>query len=207
MGVLPIPEEKIVEKWRLQPGKMLLIDLEEGRIVSDDEIKQQLAERPSLQGMAEAHPDRAGGPEARAGARIAHRRVAARSPAGLRLHAGGSEAPDAAHGRHRPGGGRLHGIGHADLGALRQAEAALHLFQAELRAGDEPADRSDPRRARHEPRVVHRAAAEHPRSRRHLAPQAPGSAPADPHQRGPGEDPLHRPFRGPLRHQDPRHHL
>ncbi|WP_229426735.1 glutamate synthase large subunit [Microvirga alba] len=42
MGVLPIPEEKIVEKWRLQPGKMLLIDLEQGRIVSDDEIKQQL---------------------------------------------------------------------------------------------------------------------------------------------------------------------
>ncbi|AWM88354.1 glutamate synthase large subunit [Microvirga sp. 17 mud 1-3] len=44
MGVLPIPEEKIVEKWRLQPGKMLLIDLEEGRIVSDDEIKQQLSQ-------------------------------------------------------------------------------------------------------------------------------------------------------------------
>src|SRR4051795_2093276 len=44
MGVLPIPEERIVEKWRLQPGKMLLIDLEEGRIVSDDEIKRQLAQ-------------------------------------------------------------------------------------------------------------------------------------------------------------------
>jgi glutamate synthase (NADPH/NADH) large chain len=43
-GVLPIPEEKIVEKWRLQPGKMLLIDLEQGRIVSDDEIKQQLSQ-------------------------------------------------------------------------------------------------------------------------------------------------------------------
>jgi glutamate synthase (NADPH/NADH) large chain len=43
MGVLPIPEEKIVQKWRLQPGKMLLIDLEEGRIVSDDEIKARLA--------------------------------------------------------------------------------------------------------------------------------------------------------------------
>ena len=43
MGVLPIPEETIVEKWRLQPGKMLLIDLEQGRIVSDDEIKQQLS--------------------------------------------------------------------------------------------------------------------------------------------------------------------
>lgn len=44
MGVLPIPEERIVEKWRLQPGKMLLIDLEEGRIISDDEIKQQLSQ-------------------------------------------------------------------------------------------------------------------------------------------------------------------
>jgi glutamate synthase (NADPH/NADH) large chain len=43
MGVLPIPEERIVEKWRLQPGKMLLIDLDQGRIVSDDEIKQQLS--------------------------------------------------------------------------------------------------------------------------------------------------------------------
>ena len=43
-------------------------------------------QRPSLQGMAEAHADRAGGPEARAGARVAHGRVAARSPAGLRLH-------------------------------------------------------------------------------------------------------------------------
>ena len=43
IGVLPIPEERIVEKWRLQPGKMLLIDLEQGRIVSDDEIKATLA--------------------------------------------------------------------------------------------------------------------------------------------------------------------
>ncbi|MGD0634794.1 MAG: glutamate synthase large subunit [Beijerinckiaceae bacterium] len=41
-GVLPIPEEKIVQKWRLQPGKMLLVDLEQGRIVSDAEIKQQI---------------------------------------------------------------------------------------------------------------------------------------------------------------------
>jgi len=42
-GVLPIPDEKIVRKWRLQPGKMLLIDLEEGRIVEDEEIKSRLA--------------------------------------------------------------------------------------------------------------------------------------------------------------------
>ncbi|MDX2316898.1 MAG: glutamate synthase large subunit [Hyphomicrobiaceae bacterium] len=42
-GVLPFPEEKIVEKWRLQPGKMLLIDLEKGSITSDAEIKAELA--------------------------------------------------------------------------------------------------------------------------------------------------------------------
>jgi len=42
-GVLPVPDEKIVRKWRLQPGKMLLIDLEQGRIIDDAEIKAQLA--------------------------------------------------------------------------------------------------------------------------------------------------------------------
>jgi glutamate synthase (NADPH/NADH) large chain len=42
-GVLPIPEENIVRKWRLQPGRMLLVDLEEGRIVEDEEIKSRLA--------------------------------------------------------------------------------------------------------------------------------------------------------------------
>jgi glutamate synthase (NADPH/NADH) large chain len=43
-GVLPVPEEKITRKWRLQPGKMLLIDLEQGRIIDDAEIKRQLAD-------------------------------------------------------------------------------------------------------------------------------------------------------------------
>ncbi|MBN8504135.1 MAG: glutamate synthase subunit alpha [Burkholderiales bacterium] len=42
-GVLPIPENQIVKKWRLQPGKMFLIDLEQGRIVEDDELKAQLS--------------------------------------------------------------------------------------------------------------------------------------------------------------------
>src|ERR1700691_607289 len=42
-GVLPIPEEEIVTKWRLQPGKMLLVDLEEGRLIPDEELKSTLA--------------------------------------------------------------------------------------------------------------------------------------------------------------------
>src|SRR5574343_152533 len=42
-GVLPSAESKIVKKWRLQPGKMFLIDLEQGRIVDDEELKNQYA--------------------------------------------------------------------------------------------------------------------------------------------------------------------
>jgi glutamate synthase domain-containing protein 2/glutamate synthase domain-containing protein 1/glutamate synthase domain-containing protein 3 len=42
-GCLPIPEERIVKKWRLQPGKMFLVDLEKGRIVDDQELKDTLA--------------------------------------------------------------------------------------------------------------------------------------------------------------------
>ncbi|MBV8634402.1 MAG: glutamate synthase subunit alpha, partial [Burkholderiaceae bacterium] len=42
-GVLPIPESKIIKKWRLQPGKMFLIDLEAGRIIDDKELKDTFA--------------------------------------------------------------------------------------------------------------------------------------------------------------------
>ena len=43
MGVLPIPEKDIVTKWRLQPGKMLLVDLAQGRLIPDEELKSTLA--------------------------------------------------------------------------------------------------------------------------------------------------------------------
>ncbi|MBB3936727.1 glutamate synthase (NADH) large subunit [Aureimonas phyllosphaerae] len=42
-GTLEVAEERIVKKWRLQPGRMLLIDLEKGRIVSDEEVKSEIA--------------------------------------------------------------------------------------------------------------------------------------------------------------------
>ena len=42
-GCLPIPEEKIIKKWRLQPGKMFLVDLEKGRIIDDEELKESLS--------------------------------------------------------------------------------------------------------------------------------------------------------------------
>ena len=43
VGVLPIDEEHIIKKERLHPGKMLLVDTKEGRIISDEEIKEKYA--------------------------------------------------------------------------------------------------------------------------------------------------------------------
>jgi glutamate synthase (ferredoxin) len=42
-GVLPIEPERIARKGRLEPGRMFLVNMEEGRIVADDEIKHQIA--------------------------------------------------------------------------------------------------------------------------------------------------------------------
>ncbi len=42
-GVLDIPEENIIKRWRLQPGKMLLIDFEKGEIIDDSDLKTELA--------------------------------------------------------------------------------------------------------------------------------------------------------------------
>jgi glutamate synthase (NADPH/NADH) large chain len=54
VGVLPVPDERIVRKWRLQPGKMLLIDMEQGRIIEDEEIKASLAHaEPYVEWLAE----------------------------------------------------------------------------------------------------------------------------------------------------------
>ncbi len=49
VGVLDVPPERVLQKGRLQPGRMFLIDTEQGRIVADEEIKQ---------GMAAAQPYR-----------------------------------------------------------------------------------------------------------------------------------------------------
>ena len=49
VGVLPIPPEMIKAQWRLQPGKMLLVDMEQGRIVDDAELKASLADAKPYQ--------------------------------------------------------------------------------------------------------------------------------------------------------------
>jgi glutamate synthase (NADPH/NADH) large chain len=53
-GVLPIKEENIVRKWRLQPGRMLLIDFDQGRIIEDEELKAKLAAEQPYEDWLEA---------------------------------------------------------------------------------------------------------------------------------------------------------
>ena len=124
MGVLPIPEEKIVTKWRLQPGKMLLVDLRAGphRLRRRDQADAVAARIPIAHWLERTQivlEDLQAGRAARG----AHRRVAARSPAGLRLHAGRPGDPARADGGDRPGSGRLDGHRHADLGAVRSSRS------------------------------------------------------------------------------------
>ena len=94
-GVLPIPESKIVKKWRLQPGKMFLVDLEQGRIVDDEELKHQFASakpyrRVDRRACRIKLEDDAATPAPPSSAECA-----ARPPAGLRLHAGRPQVPAA----------------------------------------------------------------------------------------------------------------
>nr|WP_257817304.1 glutamate synthase large subunit [Phenylobacterium sp. J367] len=191
-GVLEVPEARIVRKWRLQPGKMLLIDMEEGRIVEDEELKRSPRRGRALRGVAHRDPVQAGGTvaaRAAAGRGPERSRRASRSPAGVRLHRGGSEVLPGADGAGRRRSRGLHGLGHPDRRALEAAEAALRVLQAELRPGHQSADRPDPRGAGDEPGLDDRAAAE-PAGPPGRHPQAPRGLPADPHRRGPRQDPL-----------------
>src|SRR5690242_4156877 len=43
VGVLDVPPERVLEKRRLQPGRMFLVDTSEGRIISDEELKEEMA--------------------------------------------------------------------------------------------------------------------------------------------------------------------
>ena len=135
-------------KDRLRPGKMLLVDTGQGRIISDEEIKRDARRRTSLRRVAAPAPGGHRGPAERA-------RGAARSPdgapaaAGVRLHAGGPARAPHADGPQRRGAARLDGHRHGARGAVGQAAAALRLLHAALRAGDQPAARRDPRGAGH----------------------------------------------------------
>ena len=152
VGVLDIAPENVEHKDRLQPGRMFLVDTEQGRIVDDDEIKEAMAARkPYRQWLDEnLHRSSSDLPAAErraAGVRRPTRCSPASRPSATRIE--DLRHPDDADGAERPGARRLDGHRHAAGGALGPAAAALHLLQAALRPGDQPADRPDPRGAGH----------------------------------------------------------
>ncbi len=55
VGVLDVPQSQVIEKGRLQPGKMFLVDLAEQRIVSDEEIKHRIATEQPYQEWVRQH--------------------------------------------------------------------------------------------------------------------------------------------------------
>ena len=54
-GVIEVPPEKILRKGRLEPGRMFLINIEEGRIVEDQEIKEQMSRRQPYRSWLNDH--------------------------------------------------------------------------------------------------------------------------------------------------------
>ena len=171
VGVLDIPAENIVVKDRLRPGKMLLIDTGEGRIISDTEIKQTLAaEHPYGEWLRQHLVDIENLPSALRRASRSSDRAA--PPAGVRLHAGRSAAAADADGAERRRADRLDGHRHGARGAVEQAAAALRLLQAAVRAGHQSAARCDSRRAGH-------VDGRDDRRRRQPARAAPRGVPAD----------------------------
>ena len=55
VGVLDIPADRVLQKGRLQPGRLFLIDTEQGRIVADEEIKQQIATAQPYRAWLDQH--------------------------------------------------------------------------------------------------------------------------------------------------------
>ena len=55
VGVLEVPPDRVLHKDRLQPGRMLLVDTEQGRIISDEELKSQVATAHPYQAWLDEH--------------------------------------------------------------------------------------------------------------------------------------------------------
>ena len=118
-GVLPMPEEVVVGKGRLHPGKLFLVDLERERVVPDAELKRELAARqPYGDWLAERVVKIEDLPD-REPARAA-RRAAAGAPARLRLEPGGPARAARADGARRRRADRLDGQRHRARGAVGQ---------------------------------------------------------------------------------------
>jgi hypothetical protein len=159
-GVLEVPPKTFARKGRLQPGRMFLVDTVQQRIISDAEIKKQLAGRqPYGEWLKEQQVTLDICPSPRASSPPIPRPCS--PPARLRLQRRRSAHSARPHGRQGRGAGRLHGHRCAAGLSLRPPAAAVQLLQAALRAGHQSAHRSHPRRAGDVAHQLHRHGAQH----------------------------------------------
>ena len=157
--MLPADEHEIVNRARLGPGDMIVVDVERGSVMGTDEIRRRLAFRrryrrlvadvvrpladPSVWRSVTHGPTswRRTGRSAADG----ERRWSCRAAGGVRLHARGSRAAAPADDRRGPRGDRLDGRRRAPA-ALSARAAPVHRFlPPEVRAGHQPLGRSVPR--------------------------------------------------------------
>ena len=148
VGVLDVPTNQVIEKGRLQPGKMFLVDLAEGRIIADEEIKHRIATEKPYQEWVSQHlvplealqPAETPAPHTGESLRTLQHAFGytqedlkvLMAPMALKGEEPiGSMGNDAAHRRAQP-----------------PRAAAARLLPAAVRAGHQPAARRDPREAR-----------------------------------------------------------
>ena len=177
-GVLDIPPGDVIEKGRLQPGRMFLVDTAQGRIIPDEELKAEITgAEPYEEWVRDALVRLEDLPAADVRDR-ARPRDGPPAPGGVRLHRRGRADDRHADGDDGHGPGRLDGQRRAARRPVREAAAPVQLLQAAVRAGHQPAGRRDPRRDHHGHGPLDRAGGEPPRA---------GAG-----RRPPGRDPLAR---------------
>ncbi len=141
VGVLDLDPAEVVKKGRLQPGRMFLVDTEQGRIVDDEEIKNALAaEHPYGEWLDEGLKHLDDLPEPTTSPSPPPRRAAPAADFGYTTRR--SAPPDRADGAHRRRGDRLDGYRHADRGAVQPVAHVVRLLPAAVRPGHQPAART-----------------------------------------------------------------
>jgi glutamate synthase (NADPH/NADH) large chain len=170
VGVLPVPPEMVKHKGRLKPGRMFLIDFEQGRMIPDAELKNDIAsQRPYGEWLNE------------------QRLKLTELPVNDDAHGFDPETDrdDAVHvaadDRAEARSGRVHGQRLGPRGPERSTAPVVRLLQTALCAGHQPADRLDPRGSDHGRGMLHRAGEEPAHDDPGARPSASYSAP-HPHQ-------------------------
>ena len=162
VGVVDVDPENVKAKGRLQPGKMFLVDFEQGRLIPDEELKEGLRRprQPYGEWLAKQRiePERSPHPNASRTASTPKTLLPRMQAFGYTVETMKFMLLPLVQGREGPD--RLDGQRQLPGGAQRQAAAAVRLLQAALRAGHQPGDRLDPGRGDHVAGVLHRPRAE-----------------------------------------------